>query len=180
LSKAWDISRNAAEQYCLCSIACVILWTRRCVCCIVECRDRKPNWWLGIRLLFAISGRRRERSNFSNTLDTRGRRLIGLYMKSTSRFLDCDTCRLLLCVMFPHILMYTYIYMRVTILKHVSTFWPSSNIVHVTWLTCSLPHIRQCLYVGVIYSLPTVCILVQCSCYYLALIRVLRYWGIKT
>jgi hypothetical protein len=33
---------------------------------------------LGIRLLFAISGRRRERSNFSNTLDTRGRRLIGL------------------------------------------------------------------------------------------------------
>jgi hypothetical protein len=49
----------------------------RCVSSIVECLCLKPNWWLGINLLFSIIGRRRSNRSFSKTLDITGKRLMG-------------------------------------------------------------------------------------------------------
>jgi hypothetical protein len=43
----------------------------------VGCLCQKPNWWLGIRLLFSIIGRSLFKRSFSKVLDTMGRRLIG-------------------------------------------------------------------------------------------------------
>jgi hypothetical protein len=64
LSNAWEMSRKAAEQYCLDSSASFIACTMRCVWCMVECPCRKPNWWSGSNFIFCTMWRRRSRSFF--------------------------------------------------------------------------------------------------------------------
>jgi hypothetical protein len=70
------MSKKAAEQYWLVSIASFILCTMRCICSIVECLCLKPNWWLGINLLFTTTGRGHFKMSFSKTLDIMGKRLM--------------------------------------------------------------------------------------------------------
>jgi hypothetical protein len=82
LSKAWEMSRNAAEQYWLLSSASFKTRMMRWVFSIVECLGRNPNWWLGMRLACSTSEGRRLRRNFSKNLAAMGKRLMGLYEDS--------------------------------------------------------------------------------------------------
>jgi hypothetical protein len=77
LSNAWEMSRTAAEQFCLDSDPAFLACTMRWVWCMVECPCRKPNWSSGSNCLFCTMCRRRSRSIFSKTLERTGRRLIG-------------------------------------------------------------------------------------------------------
>jgi hypothetical protein len=72
-----DISRKAAEQICLVSVASLILFAIRRVCWIVEWLWRKPDWWSGSISSFSTMGISLWKRSFSKTFERMGRRLIG-------------------------------------------------------------------------------------------------------
>jgi len=73
-----DMSRNTAEYFSVWKaklILSVILWTRLTVAYLLW----KSNWWLDINLFPVITDISFWRSNFSNSFNMMGNKLIGLY-----------------------------------------------------------------------------------------------------
>lgn len=77
-SKVWLVSMKAAEQYLFLSRFLFIVLTVLCTCSILPCWLRTLNWWLTINFRFSITDFRCTRSNFLDTYDNIGSKLISL------------------------------------------------------------------------------------------------------
>lgn len=83
-SNAALMSKKTAGAYSLFSKAWDMTWTTRCICSMVECLSRKPNWIPGIRLFLVMIVCNLRRVTFSKILEVVVSSDIGRYDSGSS------------------------------------------------------------------------------------------------
>jgi len=83
LSNARETSRRkAAVQYLPASMSILILLTILCICSMIACLCRKPNWWLGIIFCLSIITESLGNRSFLSSFNRTSSKLINLYDSS--------------------------------------------------------------------------------------------------